>query len=115
MAKVKANDRVLVITGKDRGKEGRVLEVLTKKNRIIVEGIQRAKKHNKPGQTDRGTKTGGIETIENSVHISNVKVLAAGSKKSATRIGYKIEKVNKDGKQKNKRVRISRKTGKEIE
>jgi large subunit ribosomal protein L24 len=113
MAKVKANDRVLVITGKDRGKEGRVLEVLTKRNRIIVEGIQRAKKHNKPGQTDRGTKTGGIETIENSIHISNVKVLASSSKKSATRVGYRIE--NSSGSGKPKRIRISKKTGKDIE
>ncbi|MDR3152337.1 MAG: 50S ribosomal protein L24 [Bifidobacteriaceae bacterium] len=115
MAKIKANDRVLVLTGKDRGKEGRVLEVLTRKNRLIVEGIQRAKKHNKQQQSDKGTKTGGIETIENSIHISNVKVLAGNSKKFATRIGYRLEKVNQNGRSRIKRVRISKKTGKDVE
>ncbi|MDR3128491.1 MAG: 50S ribosomal protein L24 [Bifidobacteriaceae bacterium] len=115
MAKIRTNDRVLVITGKDKGKEGRVLEVLTNRSRIIVEGIQRAKKHNKPKQTDRGSKTGGIETIENSIHISNVKLLATASKKSATRVGYRLMSENQNGRSRLKRVRISKKTGKDIE
>ncbi|MDR3116471.1 MAG: 50S ribosomal protein L24 [Bifidobacteriaceae bacterium] len=115
MAKIKANDRVLVLTGKDKGKEGRVLEVISEKNRLIVEGIQRAKKHNKQEQSDKGTKKGGIETIENSIHISNVKILTGASKKSATRIGYRLEKINQNGRMKVKRIRISKKTGKDIE
>ena len=70
MANIKKGDVVQVITGKsqarggDRGKQGRVIEVQVEKNRVIVEGINFVKKHVRVGQTQRGTKTGGIETVE---------------------------------------------------
>ncbi len=64
MAKIKKGDLVVVIAGKDKGKQGRVLEVLTDRDRVIVEGVQRVTKHTKVGQSQRGTRTGGIETVE---------------------------------------------------
>jgi large subunit ribosomal protein L24 len=64
MAKIKKGDLVVVISGRDKGKTGRVLEVLTQTQRVVVEGVQRVTKHVKAGQTARGTRTGGIETVE---------------------------------------------------
>ena len=74
MAKIKKGDLVVVIAGKDKGKQGRVLEVLTDRDRVIVEGVQRVTKHTKVGQSQRGTRTGGIETVEAPIHISTVMV-----------------------------------------
>ena len=70
MAKIKKGDLVQVISGAtperggDRGKQGKVLEILTEQNRVIVEGVNYVTKHTRVGQTQRGTKTGGIETFE---------------------------------------------------
>ena len=81
MAKIKKGDIVQVISGAtedrggDRGKQGRVIEVLAEKNRVIVEGVNYVTKHVRVGQTQRGTKTGGIETSEASIHISNVALV----------------------------------------
>ena len=81
MAKIKKGDLVQVITGAtqerggDRGKQGKVLDVLSDKNRVIVEGVNYVTKHTRVGQTQRGTKTGGIETVEASIHISNVALV----------------------------------------
>jgi large subunit ribosomal protein L24 len=84
MAKIKRNDEVLVITGKDKGKRGKVLSVL--EDRVVVEGINMVKKHVKanPG---RGTQ-GGIVDQEASLHISNVALFNAATQK-ADRVGYK--------------------------
>jgi large subunit ribosomal protein L24 len=123
MANIKKGDLVQVITGKkqdrggDRGKQGVVLAVDKDKNRIIVEGVNFVKKHVKQGQTDRGTQTGGIETVEAPIHISNV-LLVDPSTKKPTRIGSKVTTVKKtvDGKEvvKTVRVRIAKKSGKEV-
>ena len=81
MAKIKKGDLVQVITGAtqerggDRGKQGKVLEILADKNRIIVEGVNYVTKHTRVGQTQRGTKTGGLETVEASIHISNLSLI----------------------------------------
>ena len=72
--KVKVGDKVKVLAGKDKGKEGRVLVTLKKKDRVVVEGINIVKKHLKPGRTN---ETGGILETENPIHVSNVKVLTA--------------------------------------
>jgi len=72
MAKIKKGDLVVVIAGRDRGKQGRVLEVMKDSDRLVVEGVQRMTKHVKAGQSSRGTRTGGIETIEAPIHVSNV-------------------------------------------
>jgi large subunit ribosomal protein L24 len=123
MANIKKGDLVQVITGKkqdrggDRGKQGAVLAVDKDKNRIIVEGVNFVKKHVKQGQTDRGTQTGGIETVEAPIHISNV-LLVDPSTKKPTRIGSKVTTVKKtvDGKEvvKTVRVRVAKKSGKEV-
>ncbi len=83
MAKIKKGDLVVVISGsrKDRGKQGRVLEVLTDRDRVIVEGIHRVTKHVKVGQSQRGSRTGGIETVEAPIHISNVMLVDPETKR----------------------------------
>ena len=92
MANIKKGDLVQVIAGKDKGKQGRVLEVLRERDRLIVEGVQRVTKHTKVGQTQRGGRPGGIETIEATIHISNVIVVDPGTKKP-TRVGHRLETV----------------------
>ena len=72
--KVKVGDNVKVLTGKDKGKEGKVLYTLRKKDRVVVEGVNIVKKHMKPS---RMNETGGILEVENPIHVSNVKVLTA--------------------------------------
>ena len=105
MARIKKGDRVLVISGKDKGITGTVLKVDLKRERVIVEGVNRVKKHTKQGTTDRGVKTGGILTVEASIAYSNVMLLADDDK--ATRIA-----VRKDDEGKN--IRISRRTGEDL-
>lgn len=81
MANIKKGDTVIVIAGKDKGKTGRVLQVLRDQDRVIVEGVRRVTKHVKPGQTARGTRTGGIEVVEAPIHISNVQFYDAETKR----------------------------------
>ena len=75
--KIKVGDKVKVITGSNKGKEGKVSKVLRSESRVIVEGINIVKKHVKPGRTN---ETGGILEIEAPIHISNVKVLSEEKK-----------------------------------
>ena len=77
--KIKIGDKVKVITGSNKGKEGKVSKVLRNENRVIVEGVNIVKKHIKPGRTN---ETGGILETEAPIHISNVKVIANDEKKS---------------------------------
>ncbi|SDH34834.1 50S ribosomal protein L24 [Agrococcus jejuensis] len=118
MANIKKGDTVQVIAGAresrggDRGKTGRVLEVLND-GRVIVEGVKLVKKHIKVGQTQRGTKTGGIETHESPIHVSNVALIDPETKKP-TRVRSSITKVEKDGVQVTTKVRVSTRSGKEI-
>ncbi len=112
MAKIKKGDVVVVIAGRDKAKQGRVLEVL-KDDRLIVEGINRVTRHRKVGQSQRGTRTGGIETIEAPIHVSNVMFFDEKTKKG-TRVGYRTEQVERDGRMRTVRVRISKRTGKDI-
>jgi len=113
MAKIKKGDLVVVIAGRDRGKQGRVLEVFPEKQRVVVEGVQRMTKHVKAGRTTRGTRTGGIETIEAPIHVSNVMLVDPETKKG-TRVGYRIEQVERDGRTRNMRVRVAKRSGKDI-
>jgi large subunit ribosomal protein L24 len=119
VARIKKGDLVEVISGGkqdrggDRGKQGKVLAVDFERNRVIVEGVNLVTRHNKVGQTDRGTKTGGIETKEAAIHISNVALVDPSTKKP-TRIGAKVETVTRSGKQKTVRTRVAVKSGKEI-
>jgi large subunit ribosomal protein L24 len=119
MAKIKKGDLVQVISGAsqarggDRGKQGRVIEVLVEKNRVVVEGINFVTKHVRVGQTQRGSKTGGIETHEAPIHISNVALVDPETKKP-TRVGHRVEQVTKDGATKTVRVRYAKKSGKDL-
>ena len=119
MAKIKKGDLVQVISGAsqarggDRGKQGKVLEVLVERNRVVVEGINFVTKHSRVGQTQRGTKTGGIETVEAPIHISNVAVVDPDTKKP-TRVGHRVDTVVKDGVSKTVRVRYAKKSGKDL-
>jgi len=119
MANIKKGDLVQVITGKkqdkggDRGKQGKVLEILAEQNRVIVEGVNYVTKHNRVGQSQRGTKTGGIETMEAPIHISNVQVVDPSTKKP-TRVGHRVEEQTKDGVKRNVRVRYAKKSGKDL-
>ena len=113
MAKIKKGDLVVVIAGRDKGQQGRVLEVLTDRDRLIVEGVQRVTRHTKVGQTQRGGSSGGIETIEASIHVSNVMLVDPETKKG-TRVGYRTEEVERDGRTRNTRVRVAKRSGKDV-
>jgi large subunit ribosomal protein L24 len=114
---IKKGDTVKVIAGKDKGAEGKVIKVLREEQRVIVEGVNRIKKHTKVvNQGGRAGTTGGIITTEAPIHVSNVMLVEG---KGVTRIAFKRVEVTKrrpDGSEyaSTRSVRISRKTGKEI-
>jgi large subunit ribosomal protein L24 len=83
-AKIKQGDKVVVRTGKDRGKTGEVLKVLVKENRVLVQGVNVVKRHEKPSMQSQG----GITNKELPIHISNV-ALADPKDGKATRVGFK--------------------------
>jgi len=103
--KVKKGDMVLVISGKDKGARGRVLTALPKTNKVIVEGVNRVKKHTRIRTTQRGAKTGGIVTQEAAIHVSNVMVIDSDGK--PTRVGFRID-------DNGVKVRVSRRSGKDL-
>ena len=105
---VKKGDTVLVISGKDRGVTGKVIAAYPREQRVLVEGVNRIRKHTKIGQTARGAKTGGIVTQEAPIHVSNVMpVVEADGKKVGTRVGYRVDD---DG----SKSRVSRRTGEDM-
>ena len=80
--KVRVGDKVKILAGKDRGKEGKVLVTLKKKDKVVVEGINIVKKHMKPSQMN---ETGGILSVESPIHVSNVKVIEGKDVKKETK------------------------------
>ena len=114
---IKKGDTVRVIAGKDKGAEGKVIQVLREEQRVIVEGVNRVKKHTKViNQGGRAGNTGGIVTTEAPIHVSNV-MLVDGM--GTTRVGFKRVEVSKrrpDGStyKATRSVRVSRKSGDEI-
>ena len=104
--KIKVGDNVRVITGSNKGKEGKVLNVLRKDNRVVVHGVNIVKKHVKPNRTN---ETGGILEVEAPIHISNVKVL---DKKETKKEAKKVEKTTK---KETKKVEKETKTSKKKE
>ncbi|MBR5950845.1 MAG: 50S ribosomal protein L24, partial [Actinomycetaceae bacterium] len=94
-------------------KTGTVLEVNREKGTVIVEGRNMVKRHTRIGQTDRGGTTGGIETVEAPIAISNVALVAKDGK--PVRVGFREVEVERDGKTRIVRERIGRRGGKEIE
>jgi large subunit ribosomal protein L24 len=116
---IKKGDQVKVIAGNDKGVEGKVIEVLTDADRVIVEGVNRVKRHTRTGQTG-GASTGGIITSEAPIHVSNVMlVVDADGGKTTSRVGFRRDEITKnrsDGStyKAERSVRIATKTGKEI-
>ena len=100
--KIRKGDRVVVLQGKDRGKEGVVMRAMPKEGKVIVDGVNIARKHQK---ARKATMQGGIINKDMPIEVSNVAIV--GSDGRPTRIGYKI---NTDG----TKVRIDRRTGVEL-
>ena len=96
--KIKKGDTVVVIAGKDKGARGKVIHAYPTTQKVLVEGVNRVKKHTRITQTQRGAKSGGIVTQEAPIHVSNVMLVVDGK---AVRVGYKI---NEDG----RKVRVAR-------
>jgi large subunit ribosomal protein L24 len=108
--KIKKGDKVVVIAGKDRGREGTVIAVRPDSQRVLVQGVNLIRKNTKVNyQGQRGAKEGGIVTQEAPIHISNVALIDPDSKKAA-RVGYRI--TESDGIR--TKTRISRQGGKDI-
>jgi large subunit ribosomal protein L24 len=103
--KIKKGDTVVVIAGKDKGAKGKVIAAFPRQDKVLVEGVNRMKKHEKIRTTQRGSKTGGIVTQEAPIHISNVQIVDSEGK--PTRIGFRRD----DNGQK---VRVARSTGKDL-
>ena len=101
--KIRKGDTVKVIAGRDKGKTGRVLEVVSEKERVLVEGVMMMKRHTKANPSKQ--IKGGIAEKEATVHVSNVMIVTADGK--PTRVGYKLEGEGASA----RKVRVARKTG----
>jgi large subunit ribosomal protein L24 len=103
--RVRKGDTVLVIAGKDKGAKGKVIQAYPGTGRVLVEGVNRIKKHTRISRTQRGAQSGGIVTQEAAIHVSNVMVIDSSGKPA--RVGYRTD-------DEGRRVRVSRRTGKDI-
>jgi len=103
--KIRRGDTVEVVAGKDKGARGKVLAALPREGKVLVEGVNRVKKHTRIRTTQRGAKTGGIVTQEAPIDASNVMVVDSDGK--PTRVGYRID-------ENGQKVRIARTTGKDL-
>jgi large subunit ribosomal protein L24 len=104
--KVHKGDTVLVVSGKDTGAKGKVLQAYPSRHKILVEGVNRIKKHTAVSSNERGASSGGIVTQEAAIHVSNVMVVDSDG--NPTRIGYRVDEES------GKKVRVSKKNGKDI-
>ena len=103
--KVKKGDTVMVVAGRDKGAKGKVIAAYPKLDKVLVEGINRVKKHTRIRTTQRGAKTGGIVTQEAPIHVSNVMVVDDGGR--PTRVGYRFD-------ENGQKVRVARRSGKDL-
>ena len=103
--KIKKGDMVQVIAGKDKGAQGKVIEAYPKRDKVLVEGVNRVKKHVANSYNERGAESGGIVTQEAPIHVSNVMVLDSDGK--PTRVGYRFD-------ENGKKVRVAKSNGKDI-
>ena len=104
--KVHKGDTVLVVSGTDKGAKGKELQAYPTRNKVLVEGVNRIKKHTAISTNQRGAQSGGIVTQEAAIHVSNVMVVDSDGK--PTRIGYRVDEET------GKRVRISKRNGKDV-
>lgn len=102
-SKIRRDDEIVVLAGKDKGKQGKVLKVITGKDRVIVEGVNLVKKHQKPNP--QLNVPGGIVEKEASIHVSNVAIVNPQTGK-ADRVGFRFEE--------GKKVRIFKSNGEQI-
>lgn len=100
-AKIKKGDRVMVLAGKDKGREGSVLRVMPKEDRVVVGGLNMVQRHTRPTQMD---PQGGIKNKEAPIHVSNVAIVDSNGK--PTRVGFRVEG--------DKKVRVAKTTGEVI-
>ena len=100
--KIKKGDMVQVISGKDKGAQGKVIEAYPKRDKVLVEGVNRVKKHVANSYNERGAESGGIVTQEAPIHVSNVMVLDSDG--NPTRVGYRFDE---DG----NKVRVAKSNG----
>lgn len=103
---VHKGDTVLVISGKDKGAKGKVLKAYPTRNKILVEGVNRIKKHTPITTSQRGAQSGGILTQEAPIHVSNVMIVDSDGQ--PTRVGFRRDEET------GKKVRISKRNGKDI-
>ena len=103
--KVKKGDTVLVLSGKDKGAQGRVIASYPKDQKVLVEGVGRVKKHTRISSNQRGAQQGGIVTQEARIHVSNVMVVDSEGK--PTRVGYRKDEEGRN-------IRVSQRTGKDL-
>ena len=103
--KIKKGDMVQVIAGKDKGAQGRVIEAYPKRERVLVEGVNRVKKHVANSYNERGAESGGIVTQEAPIHVSNVMLVDSDG--NPTRVGYRFD-------ENGKKVRVAKSNGKDI-
>lgn len=107
--KIKKGDTVVVIAGKDKGARGKVIQAYPDRDRVLVEGVNRIKKHTRVSQNQRGAQSGGIVTQEAAIHVSNVMVVDSDGK--PTRVGRTVTR-DEDGNRSS--VRVAKTNGKEI-
>jgi large subunit ribosomal protein L24 len=103
--RVKKGDTVVVIAGKDKGARGKVITAFPRLGKVLVEGVNRVKKHTRVQTTQRGAKTGGIVTQEAAIDVSNVMVVDPDGQ--PTRVGYRVD-------ENGQKIRIARTSGKDL-
>ena len=114
--KVHKGDTVLVISGKDKGAKGKVIQAFPAQEKVLVEGVNRIKKHTSNSAAERGASSGGIVTQEAPIHVSNV---ALAVDKKPSRVGFRkqtVEKTRADGSTSSveRNVRIAKRSGEDI-
>lgn len=103
--KIRKGDTVIVISGPDKGAKGKVIEAYPAQEKVLVEGVNRIKKHVANSAPERGAESGGIVTQEAPIHVSNVMVVDADG--NPTRVGYRFD-------ENGKKTRVSKRNGKDI-
>ena len=103
--KIHKGDMVIVISGPDKGAKGKVIEAYPKREKVLVEGVNRIKKHVANSAPERGAESGGIVTQEAPIQVSNVMVVDADG--TPTRVGYRFD-------ENGKKIRVSKRNGKDI-
>ena len=103
--KIKKGDMVQVIAGKDKGAQGKVIEAYPQRDKVLVEGVNRIKKHVANSYNERGAESGGVVTQEAAIHVSNVMLVDSDG--NPTRVGYRFD-------ENGKKVRVAKSNGKDI-